>query len=441
MKGIDVVIHIGAPKSGSSALQSFCIKNQNNLLVSGFYYPDHPLDRNGISGGHSQLAVPLIENDLAKARNTFNRLLKEARDNHSCLLLSAEGFYGQFNSFSPLLEGLNVKVVGWFRHPFEAFISNYNQSVKRHYQTHSLNKVFSTELFKSQQSHLNGTYFHHWASAIGKENCVFLPYLYSLNNDVEPIELIFLKILGVSRWRLRRFKAKPKSVNKSYLPEALELKRLLNFVLSDENRPLSHQVDWAMQHYSDCSQFEGNDSILEMLDPEKVKVVLNYFRDSNLGLAESFPEMNALFLLENKFLEQAGHARSSGLNLLLPWHHLLKEYPDAAHQIRELVSAKLYSPIRPTHVLLRLADLIGLPYEEPDALVDLLPDRICDVITSEDSQPADLLREVALMLEHYGDYRNAMRVIVRALVLRPNGPAILAAHERLTKKLETARYD
>ena len=67
-KNYDVIIHIGAPKTGSSALQKFFIENQAILGELGFHYPNHSLDENGISGGHSDLALKLIDKKDEEAK-------------------------------------------------------------------------------------------------------------------------------------------------------------------------------------------------------------------------------------------------------------------------------------------------------------------------------------------------------------------------------------
>ena len=58
-KSYDVILHIGAPKTGSSALLNFFLKNREQLASAGYYYPEHGFDVNGISGGHSRLGISL----------------------------------------------------------------------------------------------------------------------------------------------------------------------------------------------------------------------------------------------------------------------------------------------------------------------------------------------------------------------------------------------
>jgi hypothetical protein len=49
----DVVLHIGAPKCGSSAIQRFCVSRREALLQHGYYYPEHSLDASMLGSGLS----------------------------------------------------------------------------------------------------------------------------------------------------------------------------------------------------------------------------------------------------------------------------------------------------------------------------------------------------------------------------------------------------
>ena len=89
----DVIFHIGAPKTGSTAIQKFCLENRETLKEHGLYYPNHGVDKNGISGGHSSLGQALIENRLDDAATILGNYVKEAKDDNCVLLLSAESIF------------------------------------------------------------------------------------------------------------------------------------------------------------------------------------------------------------------------------------------------------------------------------------------------------------------------------------------------------------
>jgi hypothetical protein len=59
-----LILHIGAPKTGSSAVQRYCCEHAADLRRQGLHYPEHPLDANGVSGGHGELFALLLGGEL-----------------------------------------------------------------------------------------------------------------------------------------------------------------------------------------------------------------------------------------------------------------------------------------------------------------------------------------------------------------------------------------
>ena len=121
----DVIFHIGAPKTGSTAIQKFCLENRETLKEHGLYYPNHGVDKNGISGGHSSLGQALIENRLDDAATILGNYVKEAKDDNCVLLLSAESIFYSPDKLTVILGNLKYKVVVFYRAPQEALYSNY----------------------------------------------------------------------------------------------------------------------------------------------------------------------------------------------------------------------------------------------------------------------------------------------------------------------------
>ena len=54
-----VILHIGAPKCGSTYLQKVMLKNQENLISKGFYYPTPPGEH---PGNASDLSIYQFDN-------------------------------------------------------------------------------------------------------------------------------------------------------------------------------------------------------------------------------------------------------------------------------------------------------------------------------------------------------------------------------------------
>ena len=110
-----VCIHIGAPKTGSSAIQYFLRNNRSKLKKHGYFYPQHRTDKNNVSGGHSDLGSLVIAGDLEKAADLVNGWFQEARAKDLALLISSEGLYGRISEVYELFQGYDVRILAYFR--------------------------------------------------------------------------------------------------------------------------------------------------------------------------------------------------------------------------------------------------------------------------------------------------------------------------------------
>jgi hypothetical protein len=133
---------------------------------------------------------------------------------------------------------MNVLVIGWFRSPLEAFVSNHNQTIKRHFSTKRLDDICESLPLGQGMPHFTGRYLLDWADLLGDGNCYFIPYDDNLRLLKTSIEKQWLMALGVEKSKFNNFSFSNTKVNSSYLPEALELKRLLNYVLDESLLPV-----------------------------------------------------------------------------------------------------------------------------------------------------------------------------------------------------------
>jgi len=360
---LDVVLHIGAPKTGSSAIQRFCLNNREQLLRAGYFYPKHSMDRNGVSGGHSLVGNLLRENKLRKARLVFRLMLLSARLRGKTLLLSSESFYRNARRFESLLEGLNVRVTGWFRHPVEAFVSNYNQSVKRHFRTNDISEMLNEQVQKKGIANLSGRRLRRWADIVGDRHCTFLPYFKEPRSagaaQDEPIERAWLRLLGVDPKDVEGFAFDDKRVNRSYVEEALELKRILNLVLSPEDSGLAVRVDWALQEYSDNAGESGG-SLGVYLKPEQVSMLNERFSKANATLARRFPALKPILKQGDDYVRQAEVSTERALDLSKPLTRLEHLYPEDYRTLQNRVSDRIGHEPAPSGELLQLAGLLGV---------------------------------------------------------------------------------
>lgn len=426
----DVIIHIGAPKSGSSAIQRFCVSRRDELLSLGFYYPKHSLDVNGVSGGHSQVAGSLIRGDNDLAKETFHRWLSKAKAKQACLLLSSEAFYGQHEAMSEFCQGLNVKVVGFLRHPVDYLLANHNQGIKRHMSTIRLGKLLS-QSFNRSTGHLVGLPLINWADAFGDINCCFKPYRSpSLNGGY--IEGHFLTALGVPKSEIDVLLNHHEGfTNRSYVKSALELKRLINTVLADLSVNTAHQVDWSLQGYSDRARDEQSFSMLD-LSPEVLDHIQTHLLKQMSPVVSRFPELDSVATLPSV------SRRSSSLgwlDLSSPFAALMEDAPHVVDEIKKRAIV-LRDQGRQDYVFCKLLDVLGVEFNEPSGSAHLglsSPQR--RLLAKKSTSSADYLREIAVLLERQGMLEDALFTINQALAVRPNGVGIQRIKARIEKVL------
>ena len=130
----DIYIHVGPPKTGTSAVQKWLSSNPSFLKAHGIYYPSHSVDINGVSSGNVRSIYDvdkaqkftLNKERLSKILDAFNV------SDYSLLLLSSEFFFRRMDELKVHMP--KAKFIAYVRNPMEVNESNYNQSVKRHFQ-------------------------------------------------------------------------------------------------------------------------------------------------------------------------------------------------------------------------------------------------------------------------------------------------------------------
>lgn len=229
----EVWIHIGPPKTGTSAIQRWLVNNREGLLKRGIYYPQHSVGANGISSGHIHSVLSAYDGGYKPDATKIEKLKQEFEDSKcSCLLLSSEYF---FSYVEQLCEHFpKARIIAYVRCPIETFESSYNQLVKRHWETDLL--CFSKNLHTTTLDRLSAA-----ASACKRNRFYFRAYLPIEITEFNLIE-DFLSQLGVDT-------AVPvKRTNSSYTYEALITKRWLNKFKFAE---LDHRIDEAFQVIED----------------------------------------------------------------------------------------------------------------------------------------------------------------------------------------------
>lgn len=424
----DLVIHIGSPKSGSSAIQRFCLGNRDALARQGFFYPAHDQDQNQVTSGHTPVAGALNQDKADKAQRAFDQYLAQARKARLTLLLSSEAFFRHAEQTRKMTAGLDVEVLAFVRHPIETLVSSHNQGIKRHFSTRSL-VGHCNDMASRANVQFTVPFLVQWADTFGDANCRFLPYQADWYRE-HSLEEDFLLALGLPRQAIADFAIDRRRVNRSYVPEATELKRLLNSVLTPQDGALNQQVDFILQAYSDSAP-DSDAGALSALPPVLLEQLEQAYAGALEALGERFPTLRGAFSTVADHTLRQDRERPQRLIDLLG--RLFKEQPELEQLVHGRLKEQLSQGVH-SAPLLKLADLLGFETGGEIELDVLLPETRRQRLLDPNNEPADLLRELAVMFETAGDLQAALQFIERAIALRPKGEQLLRARERLQRK-------
>jgi hypothetical protein len=232
----EIYIHVGPPKTGTSAVQKWLSSNPSILKEHGIYYPYHSVDINGVSSGNVR---NIYDVDKAKKFTLNKDRLSEMLyafnlSDYSVLLLSSEFFFRRMDELKAYIP--HAKFIAYVRNPMEIKESNYNQSVKRHFQLEKINATRSNRL-------PNMARLVEFTDTCGAQDVYLRPYganYFKRGNIVSDL----LSVIGIDA------NVTLPIVNNSYQFEALEFKRWFNqFHLVD----YQVMVDRALQGFIEGS--------------------------------------------------------------------------------------------------------------------------------------------------------------------------------------------
>lgn len=236
-------LHIGTPKTGTTAIQYFCAKNRDALEEKGLFFPDlkfrfpptHP-NRNGhfyICKIYDETKKRNPEEEVAVREEGVRRLL-EAFETHDTVLLSDEGFWNHkamnakgWQEFANIWKehGIQLKLIVYLRRQDAVVQSYWAQQIKERLQM-----SLADYIAKEKYTYFRLDYYEQLqmlSQIIGKENLIvrcyekqqYLGEEHSLLSD-------FLHLFGLNL--SDGFIAEDAHKNPSLSGNYLEAKRLLN---------------------------------------------------------------------------------------------------------------------------------------------------------------------------------------------------------------------
>lgn len=409
----EILVHIGLPKTGSSAIQKFCVEHSKWLATQGYYYPTHKVDKNGISGGHGKLVRALRDEKTAVAKSFIEKNLRAAKKNNLRLLVSSEGLAYEPSSTVSLLQDYNFQVIGFCRHPMDYFFSAYNQMVKRHYQTASI-ESHANVTAKNHRNDVMAELLTQWKDK-ANNRIKILPYSSKLNGKQSAFDSFF-SFLNCELDYVHKHR-ETKTINASYCCAALELKRILNNVLTEEDDRLNTKIDAELQIVSDNQHFQKGNLVS--------RLSAQAYRDLGAKCDRAVRQIESLldfsFFPVKPYKAADVPSRKILVELIMLVEHLERKLPSEMKLIKKRIKNNKWESVSKDQMrLCELFDCVLTP-EQVSEDVFFSPKVIEKMPTYED---ADFFREMAKLFWEKGDIDTAFVLISKAYERRRNGPVI-----------------
>ncbi|MBN1883559.1 MAG: hypothetical protein JW885_15435 [Deltaproteobacteria bacterium] len=271
-------IHIGAPKTGSSALQYFLLINREELLKNNIFYPEHEVDENNICSGNARVFFNHdVDGNSKEIQEQVTNVFHALDRGHTVLLSSESLFHTDPKKIYRLFDISDSKILVYLRRQDEYLLSLYSQRVKRRPEKNTLNVWLDDIMSKDNLAYYRAV--DEWAEQFGKNRVIVRPYE-KAQFFGGTIFSDFFNIIGLD---LSQEYSIPRSrINRSYSPDAVEYKRVLNILT---NR--GDFLDRVLQKYSD-SLDEHNTWPYSLLSPAKRIQILESFKERNAYLAREY---------------------------------------------------------------------------------------------------------------------------------------------------------
>lgn len=296
MKGNDkiCILHIGAPKTGSTALQKFLACNRNALTRLDWEYPDVSLR----GFGHHDLAFLVGEGYPEWAlpqERTYDELLRDLTSSvaeRPRIIMSSENFY-----LFPNPQGVSrmlgqakfphetVKVVVYVRRQDDALVSWYNQVVKAQGYTGTIDDCIA----ENRELWDYASRLEAWSEVFGRDNLIVRPY--QTKDLVEgDIRRDFLRLAGLSP---EGFDWSEESINTRISRDVLEFQRLVNQLpLSPIEKRRFHKELIAL---TSATAMTGLFDDSPLLTTTQRREIVSAYADSNARVAKSYLGRERLF--------------------------------------------------------------------------------------------------------------------------------------------------
>ncbi len=273
---IQLLLHIGLPKTGTSSIQAFLFHNRKSLLQKGVLYPQ---SIKWDDGSHHRLALSMrkIKGYSEKAtteellNNLGDEITQQSDNNLKKIILSSELFPVLFenHSFQLFLENFDfeIKVIAILRRQSHLISSHHNQIVKDPNVSETRDAI---NLFRTRKKQFDFLHIlKQWSAHVGNNNVTALKY------ETNILPIFVNKILG---FELIEFNRVDENINSSIHPVSAEIIRRLNKVSGLENN-IRMQINRVINN--SVSDLPLHTETALPLTPKQIEEIDNYYLESN----------------------------------------------------------------------------------------------------------------------------------------------------------------
>lgn len=294
-------VHIGSPKTASTALQFFCVDNSDLLNRKGYCYPLFPQTYPDASRIRAYFLIVRLKNRLGRRSRKWEEkvfqegmeVIHKSFETYDNVIISDERIWRSMDIERKELwdklvaegkkGGFQIRVIAYVRRQDKFLISLWNQQIK----------IIKVELAKCTiEDWMNKVNLRarleyadkldRIAKVIGKENVIVRRFDGSFEGG--SIYADFLSAVGLSL--TDEYEIKQEVVNIGLYGNTQELKRVINFLpqmIKDRNTQ-----NFIMEMLQECSEASKKNYPCEMLSREEIEALLKTYEPGNRKIAEEY---------------------------------------------------------------------------------------------------------------------------------------------------------
>ena len=291
-------IHIGTPKTATTAIHYFCKENAEMLAKEGYCYPTFTFEYPGISKAHTGRFLMGVVKDKDGNRNTKQEeinfregmnIVKKLFREYEHIILSDEGIWrrteGIKEDFWKIMvqeaekAEFQIHVIEYLRRQDKYFLSNWNQRVKRLCSNHTIEEF--TEMGDKRRLDYYGK-LEQISGVVGKENITVRRFEKD-NFEGGSIYADFLSIFHIAL--TDEYKVSQDVRNIGLYGNTHEIKRVLNIFPWMKDEKVRKYITDILQEDSEISKKEYP---CEMYSKEEIRDLLECYREGNQKVAEEY---------------------------------------------------------------------------------------------------------------------------------------------------------